>query len=162
LAGAIHKRKWEVDGQRLHLERALFYYLRGYAQGAPEGSRADVLRYLHDNPGCQLRADDDQGYNGINAAFVLDVLAQQEQEEARRAGLTSEVAHSRGEAARLMREEIVRSVPPLRTKPGLEWLAEAWWFYATVGEAYFGLGTSNPANYDKAVEWLVDEPRAAG
>ena len=151
-----------MDGQRLHLERALFYYLRGYAQGAPEGSRADVLEYLHDNPGCQLRADKDQGYNGINAAFVLDVLAQQEQEEARRAGLNSEVAHSRREAARLIREEIVRSVPPLRTKPGLKWLPEAWWFYATVGEAYFGLGTSDEANYDKAIEWLVDKPRAAG
>ena len=162
LAGAIYKRKWEVDGQRLHLERALFYYLRGYAQGAPERWRADVLKYLRDNPGCQLRAEEDQGYNGINAAFVLDVLAQQEEEEARRAGLVSEVAHSRREAARLIREEIVRSVRPLRTKPGLERLAEDWWFYATVGEAYFGLGTSNQANYAKAVEWLVDEPRAAG
>src|SRR5687767_9613121 len=56
LVGAIYKRKWEVDSQKLHLERALFYYLRGYAEG-PEN---------------------DQGYTGINAAYILDLLAYQE------------------------------------------------------------------------------------
>ena len=162
LAGAIHKRKWELEGQRQHLERALSYYLRGYAQGAPIGMRADVLGYLRDNPSCQLNADDDRGYNGINAAFVLDMLAQQEEEEAKRAGLDSETARGRREGARLIREEIVRSVPPLLTKPELKWLAKEWWFYATVGEAYFGLGTSDHANYDEAVKWLVNKPRDAG
>jgi hypothetical protein len=114
LAGAIYKRKWEVDGQRLHLERALFYYLRGYAQGAPAESRADVLKYLAENPSCQLHADEDRGYNGINAAFVLDLLAQEEEREARRAGLISKAARGRRESARLIREGIIRSVPPLR------------------------------------------------
>src|SRR5919198_726473 len=33
LAGAIHKRKWEVDGQRKHLGQSLSFYLRGYAVG---------------------------------------------------------------------------------------------------------------------------------
>src|SRR6185436_15190477 len=33
LAGAIHKRKWEVDAQRRSLETAFYYYLRGYAMG---------------------------------------------------------------------------------------------------------------------------------
>src|SRR5687768_10001847 len=33
LVGAIYKRKWEVDSQKPQLERALFYYLRGYAEG---------------------------------------------------------------------------------------------------------------------------------
>lgn len=162
LAGAIHKRKWEVDGQRLHLERALFYYLRGYAQGAPEPARTDVLKYLSDNSACQLRADDDRGYNGINAAFVLDLLAQQEEAEAQRAGLISETVRSRRKSARLIREEIVRSVPPLLLKPDSEWLAKEWWFYATIGEAYFGLGMFDSANYERAVEWLVDKRQAAG
>src|SRR5262249_41423048 len=33
LVGAIHKRKWEVNGVRQHLERSLFYYERGFNEG---------------------------------------------------------------------------------------------------------------------------------
>ena len=64
LTGAIFKRKWEVDNQRQHLERALHYYLRGAAVGAVT----------------------DQGYNGINAAFILDQLASLEEHEGEEAG----------------------------------------------------------------------------
>jgi hypothetical protein len=32
LAGAIFKRKWEVSGQKIHLEQALYHYLHGYQQ----------------------------------------------------------------------------------------------------------------------------------
>ena len=53
LAGTIFKRKWEVSGQKIHLERALYYYLRGYQKGPAN----------------------DFGYTGINAAYVLDFLA---------------------------------------------------------------------------------------
>lgn len=66
-------RKWEVDGRRANLERSLFFYLRGYAQGAPPrsaGRRDRVL--LGARPEAVLCAEQDQGYNGINAAFVLD------------------------------------------------------------------------------------------
>ena len=65
MAGAIHKRLWELDGQKQHLERSLAFYLRGYEQGV-EG---------------------DYGYTGINAAFVLDLIADQEEEEARKASI---------------------------------------------------------------------------
>jgi len=161
LAGAICKRKWEVDSGRHHLERALFFYLRGYAMGAPDDLR-DVLRFLHDNPACVLDASKDQGYTGINAAFILDLLARQEDEGATRAGMVSEAAAQRRRSARLIREEIIRSVPLLLEKPGFGWLAEEWWFYATVGEAYFGLGQYHQSNYDLAVEWLVTRPAQAG
>lgn len=157
LAGAIHKRKWEVDTARHHLERALFFYLRGYAQSAPASARGRILGFLHDNPQCILKADTDQGYNGINAAFILDLLARQEEEEARRAGMTSEAAEGRRRYARLIREEIVRSVPGVH-----EQFAHEWWFYATIGEAFFGLGRHDAANYAKAGEWLVQKPAAAG
>ncbi|MGH9942401.1 MAG: TRAFs-binding domain-containing protein [Pyrinomonadaceae bacterium] len=53
LAGAIYKRKWELTGQKQHLEQSLSYYRRGYEQG-PEL---------------------DYGYTGINAAYILDQLA---------------------------------------------------------------------------------------
>ena len=61
LIAAVYKRKWEVDDQRQNLERALHYYLRGYEQGC-EG---------------------DQGYTGINAAFILDRLAYLEDRRSR-------------------------------------------------------------------------------
>ncbi len=85
IAGAIYKRKWEIDAQRQNIELSLFYYLRGYAQGAPEENRADILGYLREKKSeAKLNADKDRGYTGINAAFVLDLLAYQEEEEARK------------------------------------------------------------------------------
>ncbi|MDQ3918392.1 MAG: patatin-like phospholipase family protein [Acidobacteriota bacterium] len=161
LVGAIYKRKWEADGKRQHLERALFYYLRGYAQGLPADAtgeeRADVLKYLRAHPDAALDASKDQGWNGLNAAFILDVLAAQEDEEAARAGVSSSTADERRAQARLIREELARSVPPLRDRPGNEWLADEWWYYATVGEVLFGLG-----RYEEAARWLTEEPEKAG
>lgn len=162
LAGAIFKRKWEVDSDRRQLERALFFYLRGYSLGAPESDRGDVLGYLHRNPGCVLDARLDQGYTGINAAFVLDLLAQLEQEGAVRAGTSSQAASLRHRNAQLIREEIIRSVPRLLQDLDFDWIKSEWWFYATVGEAYFGLGHLDPSCYPQAVEWLVTRPATAG
>src|SRR6185295_16889069 len=50
LIAAIYKRKWEIDNQRENLEQSLAYYLRGFEQGPRN----------------------DQGYTGINAAYILD------------------------------------------------------------------------------------------
>ena len=124
LTGAIYKRKWEFDNQKQQLERALSYYLRGYAQG-PEN---------------------DQGYTGINAAFVLDLLAYQEENEAKKAKIKSEVAAERRQQAREIRSDITNKVTPLVEKN-----KGKWWFYTTIAEAHFGLG-----KYDEAIKWLVD------
>src|ERR1051325_5071344 len=67
ITGAIYKRKRELDNQKQQLERSLNYYLRGYLQGPAK----------------------DQGYTAINAAYVLDLLAYQEEEEARKANVVS-------------------------------------------------------------------------
>ena len=56
LAGAIFKRKWEIDGQTVQLERSLAFYRRGYQHGI----------------------GNDDGYTATNAAFVLDLLAAQD------------------------------------------------------------------------------------
>lgn len=161
LAGAIFKRKWEADGKRQNLERALFYYLKGYAQGLPadatEDERVDVLKYLRAHPSAVLDSSKDQGWNGLNAAFILDMLAAQEDEEAARAGVSSSTADERRAQAQLIREELARSVPPLREQAGNEWLADEWWYYATVGEVLFGLG-----RYEDAARWLTEEPEKAG
>jgi hypothetical protein len=52
-AGAIYKRRWELTAQQRDLETSLAYYYRGFQQGVAT----------------------DQGYTAINAAFVLDLLA---------------------------------------------------------------------------------------
>jgi predicted acylesterase/phospholipase RssA len=123
LMGAIYKRKWEIDNQKSQLERSLLYYLRAYREGVAK----------------------DQGYTGINAAFVLDLLAHEEEAEAKKANLSSETATKRRAEARVIREEIVKQVAPLATQPE----NNKWWVYSTVAEAHFGLG-----NYAEAVKWL--------
>jgi tetratricopeptide (TPR) repeat protein len=127
IAGAICKRRWEVDGQIQHLERSLTYYLRGYQEGVAG----------------------DYGYTGINAAFVLDVLAEQEASAVRRSGGTSETPGLRHQEARNIREHIVATLPDLPKESGQGWLEAEWWFLATIAEACFGLG-----QYDEAAGWL--------
>lgn len=127
LAGAIYKRRWEVDAQKQHLERALDYYRRGYDEGPAA----------------------DQGYTAINAAFVLDLLAAQESEGAEAAGATSEIATARQQEAQRIREDLVAVLPALPGEPDKAWLKEQWWFLVTVAEAYFGL-----QRYEEAQRWL--------
>jgi len=91
LAGAIFKRKWEVSGQKIHLEHSLYYYLRGYQQGPAN----------------------DQGYTGINAAYILDQLASLEARQAHSAGMTSNVADERWKQARQIRENLANTLPKL-------------------------------------------------
>jgi predicted acylesterase/phospholipase RssA len=131
IAGAIHKRKWEIDGQQVQLERSLVYYLRGYAQGA----------------------ENDQGYTGINAAFVYDLLAHQEEAAGKASIQLLNVEERRAEARRI-RKDIIKKVAPLVDEPGTNWLTGKWWFYSTVAEAHFGLGATEPSHYEQAVHWL--------
>jgi predicted acylesterase/phospholipase RssA len=167
IAGAIYKRKWEIDSQRQQLERSLFYYLRGYARGAPEVKPENIFSYLREQPPHMVSAKD-RGYTGINAAFVLDQLAHLEEKGACAVKFDLDIAREKRQQARLIREEIIRTLeamePELRKKvnekpekdgkepvtagaPALDW-----WFYATLGEAYFGVG-----DYDKAKEWLIEK-----
>src|ERR1044072_4715511 len=134
LIAAVYKRKWEVDDQRQNLERALHYYLRGYALGC----------------------GGDQGYNGINAAFILDRLASVEEGEAEKAGRDSEVAAGRRERAREIRQKVVDEVGPLVEDPKHVKITSEWWYYATVAEAHFGL-----QHYDEAVEWIENGQKTA-
>jgi predicted acylesterase/phospholipase RssA len=127
IIGAIYKRKWEVDNHKQPLERSLNYYLRGYAQGPAR----------------------DQGYTGINAAFVLDLLAQQEEDEARKAGVAPEQARQRRAKAAEVRKKIIEDVAPLINGDGTNSFQGKWWFYSTVAEAYFGL-----RDYANTIVWL--------
>jgi TPR repeat protein len=59
LADAICKYQWKLTGQRRDLERSIAYYRIGAARNVT----------------------DDEGYTAINAAFMLDILAQQERDD---------------------------------------------------------------------------------
>ena len=116
-AGAVYKRKWELTGHRQHLETALDYYLRGHQEGVVN----------------------DYGYTAVNAAFVLDLLADLAESGARPAAASYALAEQRRQQAQTIRQEIARALPPLVANPDTAWLAEKWWFLVTLGEACFGL-----------------------
>lgn len=125
IAGAIHKRLWEVDGREGHLERSLHYYLRASEQG--------------------VAADD--GYTGINTAYVLDLLAATREEG------QVEVASGSGSPTALHAEaagirEAIRDHLEPRLSAGT---GKSYWSTATLAEAYLGLGS-----YEDADRWLQE------
>ena len=148
LAGAIYKRMWEKNGQKANLRFALDYYLRGYDR-SPEK---------------------DNGYTGINAAFICDLLADiserenkaqtfiteafseyrniSEKENKDRTFTTKEFSEYRKKAEEI-RNDLVEKLPPMLNQPEGEELAKNWWFFVTIAEAYFGL-----KQYKKADKWL--------
>ena len=115
LAGAIYKRKWELTGQERDLEQSLAYYERGYETGRTE----------------------DYGWTGINAAFVLDLLADHESTTTVGDGLGT--AELRRKRANEIRQQIASNLPSLLDSSESQWLRKEWWFWATLGEAYFGI-----------------------
>jgi predicted acylesterase/phospholipase RssA len=118
LAGAIYKRKWELAGQERDLEQSLQFYERGYTTGTTE----------------------DYGWTGINTAFVLDLLADHESSSSD--GKTNQApnaAELRRQRAKEIRHEIASKLSSFRTDPKNDWLKKEWWFWTTLGEAYFGI-----------------------
>ncbi len=107
LAGAMKKRRWEYDGRVEHLLDALRHYTLGYDRN--------------------VAADD--GYQAINAAYILDLLASLE----RKADGEGESPSSftwRTEAADI-RAALIEKLPEN---------ADSWWTTASLGEAHFGRG----------------------
>ncbi|MBI4662047.1 MAG: DUF4062 domain-containing protein [Verrucomicrobia bacterium] len=117
LAGAIHKRLWQVDGQRRHLDRALSFYLRGYERGVAE----------------------DYGYTAINAAFVLDLLASIELTEPAAPRAIRDTARAFRQQATGIRREVLAVLLPMPKKYPDRELDRKWWFLVTMAEAHFGL-----------------------
>ncbi len=110
LAGAICKRRFELDGRRQHLEHAAIYYRRGYQQGVER----------------------DDGYTAINLAFVLDQITRLEVAVARELGEAESAAtRERREEAAAIRRDILARVGDRDA---------GWWTLATLAEAHAGLG----------------------
>lgn len=135
LAGAIYKRKWELTAQERYLEISLAYYYRGYEQGVAK----------------------DYGYTSINAAFVLDVLADLENVESQPAPLVAATAAHRRALGKRIRTDIVDALPDLPNQPGSAWLKDTWWFLVTLGEACFGLDDCRNAE-----KWLMQAAALRG
>jgi predicted acylesterase/phospholipase RssA len=117
-AGAIYKQLWADTGQKLHLERSYAYYRKAY-DFDPVGR----------NP----------GYCGINAAFVLDLLADLETRDAALAGTEGEMAARRRAEAAAIRGRLIELLTPLEHEPDKSRLRTDWWYLVTRAEAHFGL-----------------------
>ncbi len=131
IAGAIYKRKWEQSNNKLYLERSLSYYLRGYRLGIVNGWHVD------------------QGYNAINAAYVLDLLGYLEQKEILEANGSSNLPEQRFEQADTIRREVLDKISALLEVKQHAWMKQAWWVLVTIGEACFAL-----ADYELASSWF--------
>ena len=148
LAGAIYKRKWQVDARKSNLERSLaYYYERGHKPAAEIRANAIAGQPLPDKDEVALN-EIFQGYTSINAAFVFDLLADIEEREAREAGANAKSADERRQLAEEVRKELVETMPRLIGNGLIE---KNWWALATIAEAYFGMG-----EYDEARKILAD------
>jgi hypothetical protein len=104
--------------------------------------------------GCYLQGhaigpERDQGWNGINAAFVLDLMMREQIRQASASGMRSLVTDEPWVKAYEIRRTLAEVLPGLPGRDGLAWLRQQWWYYATLAEALFGLG-----RYDEAVATL--------
>jgi predicted acylesterase/phospholipase RssA len=130
LRGAIHKRKWEVYGTKQSLEKSLAYYRQGYdINVAAKGFTTDY------------------GYTGINAAFVLELLANIELQAAAETGTTAATALERINEAREIRGVIKTALSELLEQD--DSLGAEWWFLTTLADAAFGR-----EEYEEASAWL--------
>ena len=123
ISGAIHKRWWQVDAQVRHLVESQELYGKGWE-----------LAHRWSGQGIP-----DQGYTGINAAFVLDLLAYHVPAD------PALVEKRRGQAATI-RKEIQARLGVLNWK-----MRGNWWTLVTLAEACFGL-----RDYKGARRWLAE------
>lgn len=121
-AGATCKYKWEVFNQKADLERSMSYYLRGFLVG-----------YNEQNP-------NGYGYTGINAAFLLGLLAMQETSNTEKAGAKSEAAQLRIDQAGEIRGKLAEHYKLLAGGKDGARITSDWWEMVTWAEACFGLG----------------------
>lgn len=137
LAGAIHKRRWHVRNDKRELETALQYYRRGHRTDREAGFQ------------------EKQGYPGINAAFVLDLLATLEDRPNETSATTAKLVADRRAEATAIREEIVDGLENLLDSPDGSHHARNWWVLVTMAEAHFGLRHYEAGTHERsAQEWL--------
>jgi len=135
LAGAIHKRLWQVRNDKRELEISLSYYSRGHD--------ADVAGNFQK-----------QGYPGINAAYVLDLLASLESDIDGAGQSTQELIDSRHDESGKIRQQIVGGLLPMMRDKKESPEEGDYWAFVTLAEAYFGL-----KEFVNAESWLESAKR---
>ena len=130
LGGAVYKRLWDYRGQLENLYDALFFYRAAFER----------------NP------DQDLGYGGINAAYVLELLAARTRVVEKRSAMTTAEAVAFAAQANDLRQKIVAQLASVIDRDPS--MAETHWLTVTLAEAHFGLGA-----YEDAGRWLERSTR---
>ncbi|MCB1759767.1 MAG: patatin-like phospholipase family protein [Gammaproteobacteria bacterium] len=145
LAGAVHRRRWEVDGNRKHLSQAAKYYRAGYQLWHAALQRRDRDETL---TAAEQENARDGYYPAINAAFLLDQLAALDRRQAELPGAAPSLWQDELALAARIREEIVqRLAPDYETARPLE--RRDYWPLMTLAEALFGL-----QRFGQTRDWL--------
>lgn len=129
LGGAVYKRRWEQWGQLEDLHQAYTFYRAAWDRDPKQ----------------------DQGYGGVNAAYLLDVLASRARTIALRAGIPPEGSpevKTLEEKARTLRWSILNLLTEAADHDPR--LKDEHWYRVTMAELHFGL-----ARYEEAGEWLA-------
>lgn len=149
MMGGIHKQRWMFDNRFRHLLFSRYFYQEGYDLWT-----AAWLAPLPETPGQRKfagrKGDKDAGYTAINYAFLLDLMADVRASETRELykGQKS-LEHIEGwrKEAQKIRQEIVAYFEADELCQDPKRLGELrkadffdYWNFATLGEAYFGLG----------------------
>lgn len=129
--GAIYKRNWERGGQLEDLYTSLHFYRKGW----------------------QTNPRQDMGYCGVNAVFILDLLAHSARIAAAKEKAVASHADTLDEQARSMRTEMLQTLPTFAA-------ADAdtrgqYWYLVTMAEITFGLG-----QWEAAGDWLAQARQA--
>ena len=145
LAGAIYKRKWEVDGARNHLSLSADYYLAGYkiwqiAREKAKNEDADVETKEAANEGY---------YPAINAAFILDLLIHLDQTEKGHIDVMSPATIPRAELAKKIRIEVIDALSPDYADKG-SFQTDDYWALGTLAEAAMGI-----QDFQSTKKWLA-------
>ena len=128
LGGAIYKRKWQKFGQLEDLHESLFFYRAAFERNRQQ----------------------DMGYGGANAAFILDLLANRAHGIARRNGTSSDEAQHLQKQAKDLRQQMAEQIPAWLTEINDATVENQFWPQVTLAEVHFGL-----QDYEKAGEWLT-------
>ena len=93
---------------------------------------------------------EDMGYGGVNAAFILDLLADRANSIARRSGTSSDEADRLQKQAENLRQQMAKEIPDLLDNPQYADPDKHFWHLLTLAEVHFGL-----RNYVEALKWLT-------
>ena len=129
--GAIYKRNWERGGQVEDLYTSLHFYRKGW----------------------QSNPRRDMGYCGVNAVFILDMIAHQARIAAAEEKAVASHADGLDEQARSMRMEMLNMLPAFAADDA--GTRGEYWYLVTMAEITFGLG-----QWDAAGGWLAQARQA--